>query len=304
MNAKNEKQSNLLIYSILFSAILSIIAFIIGFMTSSQVILFDGIFTLIGIALTFLSILSAQFIKKKDFKNYPFGKEAFEPFIVIAQYCIILAVCVSNMISAVRVILEGGADVDINSGFLYGFISAVLCYLAYMFLKFIAKRSATGIEEVEVTQWKFSFLFSLAMLAGFGVAWILSKTRLLPFVSYVDPVLAILITLLFIKTSVSSLRTSIKELLHAVPSLELTSLIEEKINQINLNYHFTDTVLRIGKVGQEIIIEIDYIIEENSELDSIRKQDTLRAELNRSLSEIPYEKWLSLTFTGDIKWAE
>jgi len=301
---KSKSDNHLLKYSVVFSFILSITAIIIGFITASQVILFDGIFTLIGIVLTFLSIVSVKFIKKKDFKNYPFGKEAFEPFIVITEYCIILLVSISNMVSAIQVILAGGTDMDINSGIIYGLLSSILCFTAYRVLKYTAKRNATAIEKIEVEQWKYSFLFSIAMLIGFCTAWILSQTRLISYVIYVDPVLAILITLLFIRTSLSSIYKNIKELLYAAPSPELTSLIEEKINYINHSYHFSNTVLRIGKVGQELIIEIDYIIEENSELDSIRKQDKLRTELNRTLSEIPYKKWLSVTFTGDIKWAE
>ena len=305
MNSEKSKPNNALLkYSVIFSAILSISALIIGFMASSQVILYDGIFTLIGIALTYLSILSVKFIKKKDFKNYPFGKEAFEPFVVITQYAVILAVSISNMVSAIQIVLAGGTDMDINSGIIYGLLSSILCFAAYMFLKYIAKKNATAIEKVEVEQWKYSFLFSLTMFIGFSVAGILSKTFLVAYVAYVDPVLAILITIAFIKTSVSSIRTSIKELLHATPSPELTSLIKEKVDLINRRHHFSNMVLRIGKDGQELIVEIDYIIEENSELDSIRKQDQLRSELSHSLSEIPYKKWLSITFTGDIKWAE
>jgi len=304
MNSENTKQSRLLRYSIIFSIIFAAAAFIVGFFTSSQVILFDGIFTLIGVVLTYFSILAVEFIKKKDFRNYPFGKDALEPFIVIVQYSIILIVSVTNMVTAIQALFNGGNDMDMQSGILYGIFSAILCLIAFLYLKYLAKKNTTAIIEVEIEQWRMSLLISLSMLIGFSIAWIFTRTAWAPYVVYIDPALAILFTLFFIRTAALSIRDSVKELLYAAPAPELTSLITEKVNHLNDVYDFTDMILRIGKVGQKLVIEIDYIIEANSKIDSITAQDNLRAELDSSLSEIPYKKWLSISFTGSRKWAE
>jgi len=304
VNQKKKKYNNILMHSIILSIIFSIAALTFGFLMSSFVILFDGIFALVGVILTYISVLSVKFIKKKDLKNYPFGKEAFEPFIVLIQYSIILIVSITSIINATQVILEGGIDTDIESGVFYGILSSIFCYAAYIYLKYLAKKNPTEIEKVEIEQWKFSFLFSLAMLIGFSVAWIFTRTPLVPYVIFVDPALNILITMAFIITSVTAIRNCVKELLSAAPSEELTSFITEKVKNISSEYHYLDMVLRLGKVGRELIIEIDYIIEENSLMDSIRIQDQLRDNLAGSLEEIPYKKWLNVSFVGDMKWAE
>jgi predicted Co/Zn/Cd cation transporter (cation efflux family) len=48
--------------SVIFTIAYTISALVIGFLTSSQVIIFDGIFNLAGVALTYLSIFAMKFI--------------------------------------------------------------------------------------------------------------------------------------------------------------------------------------------------------------------------------------------------
>lgn len=124
------------------------------------------------------------------------------------------------------------------------------------------------------------------------------------YTAYVDPVLTIIVTLIFARTAVLSMKNNVKELLQATPTEEITTYITEKIDLINEDYLFLDKVLRIGKVGSQIIIEIDYIIEANSQLDFIVAQDILRDKITDAVEDIPYEKWLNINFTGDIEMTE
>lgn len=293
-----------LTYSVIFTIIFTVVALGVGLLTSSQVILFDGIFNLVGVALTYLSIISMKFIKKKDSWNYPFGKETFEPFIVITQYCIILFVCMSNITTAVQVILEGGRAINISSGILYGMFAAIYNLLVFGYLKFLTRVHFTAIAEVEIAQWKFGTLLSGTILLGFSLAWLLERTPLVAYQNFIDPVLTIIITIAFIKTAILSITKCVKELLLATPEKEITVTIMEKIDLIKGNYDYLDRVLRLGKVGGKIILEIDYVIEQGSDLDSISKQDELRDQVTYALAEIPYEKWININFIGDIKWAD
>lgn len=293
-----------LTYSVMFTIVFTILALTVGFLTSSQVILFDGIFNLVGVALTYLSIISMKFIKKKDSWNYPFGKETFEPFIVITQYSIILFVCLSNLSTAVQIILEGGREINITSGILYGGFAAVYNFSIFLYFKFLTKNHMTAIAEVEIAQWKFGMLLSGAILIGFNLAKLLEFTPWVEYQNFIDPVLTILITIAFIKSAILSVRDCVKELLLAKPSKEITLDITEKVENINRNYHYLDRVLRLGKVGGKIILEIDYVIEKGSDLDSISKQDELRKQVTYALTELPYEKWVNINFIGDIRWAD
>lgn len=285
--------------SVICTSIYTVIALTVGFLTSSQVILFDGIFNLIGVALTYLSIFSVKFIKKPDIGNYPFGKEAFEPFIALIQYAIILYICFSNLVTAVNTILHGGQIIDIMSGISFGLFGAVFNLLVFGYLKMLTKKHSSAISEVEIDQWKFSLLLSTGILIGFSLSWGLDFTPWHRLNAYVDPVLTMLITLIFAKTAIVSIKSCVRELLGAKPDEEIEALIKAQVDQVCIGVDFKERILRFGKVGGKVIIEIDYVIEENSHLDSVAEQDKLRRQLVEGLKQLPYEKWVNVSFMGD-----
>jgi cation diffusion facilitator family transporter len=290
--------------SVIFTVIFTIVALTVGFLTSSQVILFDGIFNLVGIALTYLSISAMHFMKKKDEWNYPFGKATFEPFIAIVQYAIILYICVTNITTAVQVIIGGGHEVDMASGVIYGLFSTIYNMVIFTYLILLTKKHKTAISEVEVDQWKFSFLLGVGILIGFSISFGLSFTSFSAYRVYADPILTIVITLLFGRTAIISIKNCVREMLQAVPPKEIIDFVTGKIVEIDKQYEFSNEVFRLAKVGNKIIIELDYVIECGSQLDSIALQDKLRKELMNAFSELPYEKWVNVNFTSDLSLVE
>lgn len=299
-----EVNNKVLGWSIVFTIVYTIVAVVVGLLTFSQAILFDAVTNLVGLVLTYVSIFTIKFIKKKDSWNYPFGKAVFEPFIVIVQYCIILGLCITNAFTAVQVILSGGHEMNISSGILYGFFGSIYSLVIIYFLRSIAKKNPTAISELEIDQWRFTAIGTLALMFGFTLAIFVARTPLDKYITLVDPILTLCITIFFARTAIIAIGRSVKELLSAKPSEEITKMIELKVEQVSRQYKFKDQVLRLGKAGGQIIIEIDYIIEQDCLLDCVFMQDKLRTELKSTLTELSYEKWLNVNFSGDIKWAE
>jgi len=289
--------------SVICTVIFTIVALTVGFLTSSQVILFDGVFNLVGIALTYLSISAMNFIKKKDEWNYPFGKAVFEPFIAIVQYAIILYICVMNIITAIQVIMGGGHEVSVTSGIIYGMFSTIYNFTVFIYLKNLTKKHHTAISDVEVDQWKFSFLLGSGILIGFTISFVLGFTPFIALRDYLDPILTIIITVIFTKTAIFSMKNCIKEMMQGTPPDEITSFITDRIIEIDRNYDFYDEIMRLAKVGNKLIIELDFVIESGAQLDSIIMQDKLRQELTDALSTLPYEKWININFTSDMRFA-
>ncbi|MCL2591994.1 MAG: cation transporter [Defluviitaleaceae bacterium] len=290
--------------SVIFTIIYTLIALTVGFLTKSQVIIFDGIFNLAGVALTYLSIFSLKFINKRDSLNYPYGKETFEPFIAITQYFIILYICITTITSSVQVILEGGHIVNTTYGMLYGLLTAIFSIGVYVYLKIITKNNLTSIGQLELDQWKFGCLLSIGILIGFAISWVMEKTEFAEYSYYTDPALTIIITIIFGRTAIFAIKGCVRELLMAKPSEEIVKSINKILEAVNKKYELSNHILRLGKVGGKLIIEIGYIVKKKSKMDSIEMQDRLRKELTEKLICIPYEKWINVTFTGDMKWAE
>ena len=61
-----------------------------GWTIKSEMIKFDGLYSLISLILALFAIIATNFINKKDINKYPFGKCNLEPIIVISKSIILL----------------------------------------------------------------------------------------------------------------------------------------------------------------------------------------------------------------------
>ena len=91
-----------LMFNIVFVTTHSLIALVVGFFASSQTILAEGITDLGTIPLAILNVIVIKFIDKKNTKEYPFGKEALEPFVGIPNNAFLLVLSVLIIIDDVR----------------------------------------------------------------------------------------------------------------------------------------------------------------------------------------------------------
>jgi predicted Co/Zn/Cd cation transporter (cation efflux family) len=122
--------------------------------------------------------------------------------------------------------------------------------------------------------------------------------------AYIDPILTIAITIVFIRVAIIEIIVCVKELLQGSPDDEMIDLILEKIDHVNQYYNYKESIKRISKAGSTITIEVDYVIEARSVLDSVIIQDKLREEMIEVLNDIPFEKWLTFNFTADKEMAD
>jgi predicted Co/Zn/Cd cation transporter (cation efflux family) len=286
-------------------AAFTIVTIIVGLLASAQTILAEGISGLSAVITTLISIAVVKFIAKRNARKYPFGKEGLEPLIGIVNYCLMIFICVAIIADAVQMILAGGNhEIHVIPSILFGFFYVIFNMGGYGYLKSQMKDHATAIAELELVGWKFSVFTGIGMAVGFSLSWVLDMTPLSVFTPYIDPIMSIILMLLFVSTPLFEMKNCIKELMQARPSEEITSLIAATVKKINYGYVFSDKVLRLGKVGSKIRIEIDYVIEKGSTLDSISEQDRLRSQLTQAFAELPYGKWINVNFTSDIKWTE
>lgn len=125
------------------------------------------------------------------------------------------------------------------------------------------------------------------------------------FAKFVDPIISIGITLCFLYHSLIELKHSILELASSTPEYELRESILISIDKKLRSREIETYVLRLAKVGNQLIVEVDIVILPNSELDTIQKQDLLRGQLNQDIKRKikTYSLWLNVNFIGDIKWA-
>ncbi len=266
-------------------------------------ILFDGIYSLISLGLSLLSVFGSKFINKKEDDKYPFGKRMIEPIIIIIKSISIFLMCIYSLGGGIVDILLGGNEVQYDFALLYASISTLGCGIAYIFLKKKSKKIKSNLLSVEGNQWFMDTLLSLGVLLGFLVANLLKNTELVWFNKYVDPLMVVICSSIFISMPIKSLIQGLKELVEFKADDNLTLEIKEVINNIQEKYKFEESITRVSKSGRNLRIEIDFIYSDSSEISKLDDMDDLREKIFESLKHITYEKWLNVSFTKDKKWA-
>ncbi|MER2220717.1 MAG: cation transporter [Rhodococcus sp. (in: high G+C Gram-positive bacteria)] len=203
-------------YSLVVATALAVLAAFWGWISQSQVILLDGVYALIGMVLTALSLRVSRIADSGPTARFPFGKEALIPVVIAVQGMALLATLAYAAVEAVRVILAGGADVTAGSLVAYGAVSAVVSIIIWRYVGQVDRTSDLLVAEAR--QWGASAAFSALVAVGAVVAMILGRTDFSDADRYVDSVLVLLGCAMLVPQPYALLRTALIELLKVLPA--------------------------------------------------------------------------------------
>lgn len=298
---KSEKNTLMLSASgALFFAVLGVVW---GIVIDSSMIVFDGLYSLISLFLSILAIFITGYISKNDFEKFPFGKRVLEPITVAFNSIVLTVMCSITFINSAKEILTGGKAVDAELALGYSIISILGCLIVYRVLARNNKKICSDIIKAESNQWLMDTLVSVAVLVGFLICTILDKTYLAYLSKYIDPLMVVITSAIFIRVPITTLIKSFKEILNRNADKDINDEIYTIVKDVEKEYNFEDSITRVSKIGKELRIEIDFVFNEQSKLNKLEEMDNVREYVYRSMSNIQLDKWLNVNFTGDKKWA-
>lgn len=298
---KSEK--NMLILSAIGALFFAVLGVAWGVIIDSSIIIFDGLYSLISLFLSVLAICITRYINKNDFEKFPFGKRVLEPITVAFSSIVLTVMCIINFVNSAKEILAGGKVVDTDLALGYAIISILGCLIVYKILAKSNKEVASCIVSAEVNQWLMDTLVSVAVLVGFLICTILNKTSLAYLSKYIDPLMVLITSSIFIKVPITTLITNFKEILNRNADKDINDEIYTIVKDVEREYNFEDSITRVSKVGKELRIEIDFVFNEESKLNKLEEMDNVREYVYSNISDIKLDKWLNINFTGDKKWA-
>ena len=190
-----------------------------GILSGSSVILFDGAYGALGVALTWLAMVASRLVAGGPTAKYPFGREALAPMVITLQGIALLGTCLYASIDAVMVIVDGGSDVSVGSAMIYGFISAFTAVSVWAWLRGPARHS--DLLRAEATQWLAGTALSGAVIVAFAAVLVLDRADLGSAGAYVDPALVLVSCAVLIPTPIRMIRTTVVELLEGAPAPEV-----------------------------------------------------------------------------------
>lgn len=304
MSPKIKMERNVLAMSVLGAVAFSFAGILLGILSGSHIVLFDGLYSMIIVALSYLSLAAATFMGKHDDERFPFGKNMVEPLVILFKYSVILLLVVLSLLSAVYAVFTGGREVAVGIALLYAALGTAACYGFYIYLKKNAQQTGSGLIRAEANQWLMDTFITAGVLAGFIGAWALQFIPSLhAWIPYIDPVMLIVVSAYFLKYPVREMRKALKEILEMKPGKHITSHIDEFVAEAEKRYKLAESFVRVTKIGRMLCVEIDFVVNDDSKVQTIKDQDRVRETLNQQLLDKDSQLWLTVTFTSDRKWA-
>ncbi|MBA0125751.1 cation transporter [Haloechinothrix sp. YIM 98757] len=304
MSRAGNSAGRLILLSVWAALFWAVLAIGWGLAVRSQMIVFDGLYSLISVLLSLLSLLSFRIIRKGQSKRFPFGRDALEPLTIIVKAIAIGTLCVYALSVAVMELLTGGREVNTGWAVAYAAAATVGCGVVAAYLGREQRAVRSDLVRAETTQWLMDTVLSAGVLAGFIAAAVLERTGYERFAAYVDPTMVALVCLLFLAMPLRLLMHGFREVLFMAPPRELEERLRRCVWQVQQRHGFDDTYLRSTKVGGQLVVEVDYIVGEHTPDRSVEVLDAIRREITDGLSDLDYELWLTVSFTADRAWAE
>lgn len=281
--SKNENR--ILTFSALLASGFAVGGMVLGLLVGSIVIVFDGVYSLVSLLLTLLSLAASYYISKPSKSIFPFGKAVLEPIVIAIKAAVILVVVAFSLFSAVTALMTGGREVDASIATIFGVVNVIGCGYAWWFMAKKSRRFSSGLIEAEKKQWQMDTLLSVAVTLGFIAAWLVSLTPYAHYAVYADPMMMVLMGFYFLKVPFDMLVGALRELLMMTPSKELCQSVGKDVLEIEKVTEHQLKLAGVTKVGQELRVNVDVHVDDDTlELDTLehtRKQLTKRLSKHR-----------------------
>ena len=281
------KEREALRFSVIASGIFAFAGLFIGILSKSQIVLFDGVYSLMSLALSIGAFWIYKQVNAPLNDKFPFGKAHFEPVFVLIKNFILIGICSVSIINGVYEFFHPSSGPNSEMGLSYALFSFIGCFLIYKNL--LNRNIESDIMKTEVNQWRGDTYLSAGVMLGFVLMFFIPNA----YQSYVDSGMVIISGLLFLSFPYKSLKESVKELLliyfEDSKSKELDTYAQKFAKG-----HKAKAKIRRVKIGRTLLLELNFQTKQDSI--SVDQMDRIR-EKAKSIYRDSYEVWVNINFT-------
>jgi cation diffusion facilitator family transporter len=274
-----------------------------GLFLESDVVILNGIFSLLSLIGAGLSLLAARLVAQPENRRFPFGYSHLEPLVLSVNSFMVLLICLYALINGIERIRAGGNAVEAEGVIWFGIMSGPVSLAMYTYQRRVARRVDSPLIEADAREWLIDFGFSMVTLLGFAVLLFLEEPARGVWARYADPVMVSAMALLAVPLPLQVLRRSLREvLLMTDAGDEVARRLEAVMETVRAEHDIVRYVHHVVKTGRTRFIEVDIVVGPNFALQTVAEQDRLRERIWRALGLSLDEAWLSICLTADPRW--
>jgi cation diffusion facilitator family transporter len=296
------KDSRALMVSVIASSVFAVGSLIWGLLAGSQMIVFDGLYSFVSVALSLLAVWALRAARSGPDERYPWGREIFEPLTITVKAVALAGLCLYALVGGIGELFVGGREIDAGWAVIYGIVATLVGIGVSLVLRRMS-RGATDLVRAEAAEWMGDAILSIGTMVGFGVAFALQLTGNDALARYVDPAMVVLTSAIYLKIPARLVAEGLREVLTMSAAPAVRDQANAIVEDIARRWGLADPVVRLSKVGSRLDIDVVFLVEAASTARSVEQFDEVRAEMEERLLATGLEPWLSVEFTADPRWA-
>jgi cation diffusion facilitator family transporter len=296
-----ELEQRVLKLSTALSGVLGGFALMVGLVTGSMSILFDGLFSIIDVSMGILGVWMARLVTREATKRFQYGFWHIEPMSLAFYGGMLMVLCLYGFVDAISALLDGGRVVDLGPAIAYTVVMTAACLAMYLYERRTNRAANSQFLHLDAQGWLMSALGTAALLVAFVVAWGLGFTSFAHLAPYADPGILAILCAVLLPIPIRTVRQALTEILLMTPDT-----LDEQVNQVMevvvARHGFSGYTSYAAKVGRGAFIEIHILVPPDWQFGSVAEVDAIREEIAAALGNEHEHTWLTVDFTAQESW--
>ena len=280
-NLKREKR--ILNISFFGSLLFLIAEIIISIITNSHAIFMDCIYDVFDLLMIGPFLLLIPLLYKSETEKRPYGFSQVESLFIMIKSSVLVIVTLYLIYNSVRLIINGGNDVDASTVAIFEICVSITCIIMYLVLSKMKKKKTSPSIEAELYIWKLDSFSTFGVGLAFIIKLLIENTTYSYIGPYIDPVIAIILALFLLKEPIGLCVESVRNLILFAPDDETRSNIRVEVEKVLEDNDCYINFLDIIKTGRKLWVEV-YFVTRKDEI-SINKLRDVHDEIYDSLKD-------------------
>jgi cation diffusion facilitator family transporter len=275
-----------------------------GLAIESDVVILNGIFSLVSLVGSVLYLVAAKLVIRPADRRFQYGYAHVEPLVNGVNALLVLVICVYAFVNGVEGLRAGGDAVDAGSVVWFGALTAVVSLAIGGYEMRIARLTGSQLVRNDGREWLLDAAFSVVTLIGFAVLFVLPEPLRAQWARYADSALVMMLALLFLPVPIGVLRRSAGELLHMGSEDDaIAGRVEVEMRSIRGEHDIRSHSTHVAKIGRSHLVEVNIVVGPGFTLQTVPAQDGLRERIWAAVGKPIHEAWLTINITADPRWA-
>jgi cation diffusion facilitator family transporter len=301
MTTSSEREQRILKRSIAITVVFASSGILLGLLSGSQSIVFDGLFSVIDTLVLMLALTAARLVQHEGDRRFQYGYWHIEPMVLAFNGSVLMFLCLYAFINAVSSFLAGGRALELDWALGYAAAACILTFGMYFYERRANRRVRSNLLSLDAQSWLMSALIASALLVAFALAKAIKGTRFAPLAPYVDPTVLALLTLYLITVPIQTVRQALHEILLITPP-DLDRVVRTVMESVVERHGFRKYTSYVAKVGRAYFIEIHIVTPADFQIGGITTLDAIRREISAAIGDQGSYQWLTVAFTADERW--